>query len=65
MGMQLHKVIFVRGAPADSLDVRITFAVYSRMYNDAMFFVRVKRAADDVLLCESADFVLEKKERKK
>lgn len=60
LGMTVEKQIIVRGAPQDTVDVRVAFAVQSKMYNDAKFFVWAKNQ-QSVVLCQTNEFVLVRK----
>lgn len=62
-GISFSKQVIVRGAPHDSIDVRVSFAVESRMYNDSKFFIRVMNEKNEVV-CQTSEFFLERKKKK-
>lgn len=59
----VEKHIQVRGAPWDSMDYRFYFAVQSRLYSRAPFFIIVKEAGK--VVCATCDFCISGRGKKR
>lgn len=64
-GMNQEKQIQIRGAPANSIDYRVSFSVVSRSYKDASFIVKVFDTGNQKQVCQSNSFILAGRARSK